>query len=307
MKNTLIALDKSGSYRVYLTVTTEMCEQARVIHGATSLAAAALGRSLTAAGLMGLMLKGDGDKLTVQFKGDGPAQEVLVCANSKGEVKGYIADPTVEFPLRSSGKLDVGGAIGAGTLTVIKDLGLREPYVGRIDLVSGEIAEDLTQYFAVSEQQPSSVALGVRFGEGGRVTQAGGMIIQVMPGASDDCLQKLDDMLFLMDSLTLLIKDSQEATGGSPDTEVLLKDLLQRIFGGLPDEYQPEVLDTREIRWHCDCSRERMAKALVSIGKKDLTQIIEEDGRAELSCHFCHKKYEFSRAELVELLEYAQN
>ncbi len=307
MKNTLIALDKSGSYRVYLTVTTEMCEQARVIHGATSLAAAALGRTITAAGLMGLMLKGDGDRLTVQFKGDGPAQEILACANAKGEVKGYIADPSVDLPYRSNGKLDVGGAIGAGTLTVIKDLGLREPYVGRIDLVSGEIAEDLTQYFAVSEQQPSSVALGVRFGEDGRVTQAGGMIIQVMPGASDECLQALDDMLFLMDSLTLLISDSQKALGGSPDLLALLNDLMQRIFGGLPEEYRPEVLDSREIRWLCDCSRERMAKALVSIGKKDLQSIIDEDGEAELNCHFCRKKYRFEKPELIELLEYAQN
>ncbi|MBQ1907661.1 MAG: Hsp33 family molecular chaperone HslO, partial [Firmicutes bacterium] len=185
MNNTIIAVDNSGSYRVYLTLSTDMVQEAVDIHGCSHTAAAALGRTITAAGLMGLMLKGENDKLTVQIKGDGPAREILASANSRGEVKGYISDPGVELPLTESGKLNVSGAIGNGTLTVIKDLGLKEPYVGRIDLVSGEIAEDFTQYFMASEQQPSSVALGVRMNSG-KVEGAAGMIIQVLPDASDE-------------------------------------------------------------------------------------------------------------------------
>ena len=302
MNNTLIAVDKSGSYRVYLCITTDMVKEAVKIHEAGNLAAAALGRTITAAGMMGLMMKSDSDKLMLQIKGDGPAQEVLARSNGKGEVKGYIANPYVELPPKYEGKLNVGAAIGNGTLTVIRDMGLKEPYIGRIDLVSGEIAEDLTQYFAVSEQQPSSVALGVRFADGKEVTQAGGMIVQVLPNASDECLTALEDALFYMDSLTLLIEDSQKAVSGSPDGMAVLKDLLNRIFGGLPEEFRPEVLETREIKWHCDCSKERMAGALVSIGKKDLAEIIEEDGKAELTCQFCRKKYNFSKEELIDLL-----
>lgn len=302
MNNTLIAVDKSGSYRVYLCITTDMVKEAVKIHEASNLAAAALGRTITAAGMMGLMMKSDSDKLMLQIKGDGPAQEVLARSNGKGEVKGYIANPYVELPPKYEGKLNVGAAIGNGTLTVIRDMGLKEPYIGRIDLVSGEIAEDLTQYFAVSEQQPSSVALGVRFADGKEVTQAGGMIVQVLPNASDECLTALEDALFYMDSLTLLIEDSQKAVSGSPDGMAVLKDLLNRIFGGLPEEFRPEILETREIKWHCDCSKERMAGALVSIGKKDLAEIIEEDGKAELTCQFCRKKYNFKKEELIDLL-----
>ncbi len=306
MKNTLIAVDTSGSYRVYLTITTAMVEEARQIHETTPLATAALGRTLTAAGVMGLMLKEEKDRLTLQIKGDGPAIEILAAANGKGEVKGYISDPKVDLPLKPNGKLDVGGAVGAGTLTVIKDMGLKEPYVGRTDLVSGEIAEDVTQYLLVSEQQPSSVALGVRIGEGGRVLSAGGMFIQVLPDAKDEAITALEDMLFLMDDLSLLIRDSEEQTAGSPGVTAQLERLMELIFGKMPEEYRPEILDRREIRWLCDCSRERMAAALVSIGKKDLSQIIEEDGCAQLVCQFCRKAYDFDRAELEALLRYAQ-
>ena len=299
MNNTVIAVDRSGSYRVYLTLSTDMVQKAVDIHGCSHTAAAALGRTITAAGLMGLMLKGDGDKLTVQIKGDGPAREILAAANSRGEVKGYISDPTVELPLKDNGKLNVSGAIGNGTLTVIKDLGLKEPYVGRIDLVSGEIAEDFTQYFMVSEQQPSSVALGVRM-NAGKVEGAAGLIIQVLPDASDEALTALEDMLFCMDSISLLAQDAEES--GAEDK---VRDLFGRIFKGLPEQFEPQILEERELRWHCDCSRERMERALISIGRKDLAEIAE-DGHAELTCSFCRTAYTFNKEELERLLEEAR-
>ena len=181
MNKAIIAMDKSGSFRVYLAITTSMVEDARKIHDTTPLGTAAMGRVLTAAGIMGLMMKNQKDKLTVQFKGDGPAREILATANGFGQVKGYISNPDVDLPLKSNGKLDVGNALGIGHVTVIKDMGLKEPYVGRIELVNGEIAEDLTAYFFVSEQQSSSVALGVRVDTDLSVAAAGGMIIQMLP------------------------------------------------------------------------------------------------------------------------------
>lgn len=295
MSNTLIAVDNSGSYRLYLTITTEMVREAQRIHNCTPLAAAALGRTITAAGMMGLMLKADDDRLTMQFKGDGPAEEILACTNAKGQVKGYISNPGVDLPLKSNGKLDVGGSLGNGTLTVIKDLGLKEPYVGQIPLVSGEIAEDLTQYFAVSEQQPGSVALGVMVDEYAQVCAAGGMIVQVLPNAQEECLKALEDTLFFMNSMTVNVMDSLN-----------VDDMMLRIFGDMPEEFKPHILEHRDITWHCDCSRERMEKALISIGKKDLAQIIEEDGQAELNCNFCRSKYHFGKEDLMELLRQAQ-
>lgn len=299
--NTLIAVDKTGSYRVYLTVTTDAVIKAAKIHDCTPLAAAALGRTLTAAGMMGLMLKGNREKLSILFKGDGPAEEILACSNAAGKVKGYIHNPYIDLPLKDTGKLDVGGAIGNGTLTVVKDLGLKDPYVGKIELVSGEIAEDLTQYFTASEQQPSSVALGVRMDLEGKVNAAGGMIIQVMPNASDECLTALEDMLFYMDSLTLLIQDAAEMEGESQ-----VRNLFELIFRSLPDEFKPEILDERSIEWECDCSRERMEAALVSLGKDDLNHIIEEDGKAELTCSFCRSSYTFNKEELEAIRDNAR-
>jgi molecular chaperone Hsp33 len=296
MNNTIIAMDPSGSYRLYLAVTTEMVQEAKEIHGATNLAAAALGRVLTAAGLMGLMLKEEDYSLTLQVKGDGPAAEILASADGRGRVKGYIADPDVELPLKAGGKLDVGGAVGKGTLTVIKDLKLKEPYLGRTNLVSGEIAEDLAHYFLLSEQQPSSVALGVRIGPDLKVQAAGGMILQVMPGAREDCLDALEEQIAVLGSLTEHI-----LRAGSP------AELLERILGNMPPRYRPEVLEERHIRWDCDCSAERMEKALISIGEKDLASLIEEDRGAELTCQFCLKKYSFDQKKLEALLREARH
>ncbi|NCB42586.1 MAG: Hsp33 family molecular chaperone HslO [Clostridia bacterium] len=295
MKNTIIAVDQSGSYRVYVTVSTQLTEEARIIHNTTPLATAALGRVLAAAGMMGLMLKGEKSTLTLHVKGDGPAIEVLATANSQGQIKGYIADPDVDLPLNANGKLDVGKAVGQGTLTVIKDLKMKEPYIGRVDLVSGEIAEDLTQYFLVSEQQPSSVALGVKIGTDGKVSSAGGMILQVLPDASEECLDYLEKMMANLQSITSLIEQAQDPS-----------ELLKIIFLGAPAAYAPSVLEERSIEWKCDCSTERMKKALVAIGEKDLKEITVEDKSAELTCQFCLKKYTFDEEELNALLKEAR-
>lgn len=294
MKNTIIAVDKSGSYRLYLTIATELAEKARSVHNTSPLATAALGRVLTAAGLMGLMLKGKRDKLTIQFKGDGPALEILATADAGGRVKGYIADPDVDLPLKENGKLDVGGAVGNGVLTVIKDYGLKEPYIGRVNLVSGEIAEDITQYFLTSEQQASSVALGVKVGPDGKVAVSAGMIIQVMPGADEKCLDALEMMISSLASITSLAEQAD-----SPSA------LMSLVFGAMPPEYLPVILEERNIAWRCNCNRDRMERALISIGEKDLSSLMTEDKGAELTCHFCLKEYRFSEEELSSLLKEA--
>lgn len=302
MSKTIIALDKSKSFRVYLTITTDMVEQVRNIHMTTPLATAGLGRVLTAAGLMGVMLKNEKEKLTIQFKGDGPAKQILATAYGDGSVKGYIANPDVDLPLTPQGKLDVGGSLGIGDLTVIKDLGLKEPYIGTIALVSGEIADDLTAYFFISEQQNSSVALGVKIERDYTVGAAGGMIIQMLPGAEEGSIDALEAMLADMPPMTTLIEETVKASAGKSETGVVTA-LMERIFKDMPEEYQVEALDEREIKWNCDCSMDRMERALMSIGHTDLKEILEEDGQAELQCQFCLKKYNFDKEHLEKILE----
>lgn len=302
MSKTLIAIDKSGSYRVYLTITTDMVEEARNIHMTTPLATAGLGRVLTAAGLMGIMLKNPQDKLTLQFKGEGPAKQILATADGTGNVKGYIANPDVDLPLTKAGKLDVGGSLGLGELTVIKDLGLKEPYMGTIALVSGEIAEDLAAYFFISEQQNTSVALGVKIERDYHVGAAGGMIIQMLPEAEEEAVDALEAMIGNLPPLTSLIDEVKQNAAGKSE-EGLAADLLERIFSEMPSKYQVQKLETREINWCCDCSKPRLERALMSIGRKDLAEIIEEDGQAELQCQFCLKKYHFNKKELEKMLE----
>lgn len=343
MNKALIAIDRSKSFRVYLTISTDLVQEAAKIHDTTPLASAGLGRVLTAAGLMGIMLKDDDNKLTLHFKGDGPARQILATAYGDGRVKGYISNPYVDLPLNDQGKLDVGGSLGVGDLTVIKDLGLKEPYTGTIALVDGEIADDLTAYFYISEQQNSSVALGVKVERDLSIGAAGGMIIQMLPDAQEGAVDALEKMIGAMPPLTTLISglsgssdpeidrpaeaasadDSGQPAGetlqaddcGQPAGETLQEDaenqeaserlaaLLQEIFKDVPEEYQPEILAEREIRWECDCSRERIESALLTIGRRDLTEIIEEDGEAELQCQFCCKKYHFNKDELVEILD----
>lgn len=302
MNKALIAIDRSHSFRVYLAITTKMVEDAKQVHQASPLAAAALGRVLTGAGLMGLQLKNNDDKLTVQFKGDGPAAEVLVTANGGGCVKGYISNPHVDLPLKDNGKLDVGGAIGAGTLTVIKDLGWREPYVGKIELVSGEIGEDLSTYFYLSEQQSTSVALGVKIDKDHSILAAGGMIIQMLPEARSEAVDALEKMLEKMPPITSLIEEINEHSIGKTE-EAILDDLMTRIFENLPEEFAVERLEFRDIKWDCDCCEERLEQVIISIGSKDLQEIIEEDGQAELVCQFCGTKYQFDKEHLDRLLE----
>ena len=343
MNKALIAIDRSKSFRVYLTISTDLVQEAAKIHDTTPLASAGLGRVRTAAGLMGIMLKDDDNKLTLHFTGDGPARQILATAYGDGRVKGYISNPYVDLPLNDQGKLDVGGSLGVGDLTVIKDLGLKEPYTGTIALVDGEIADDLTAYFYISEQQNSSVALGVKVERDLSIGAAGGMIIQMLPDAQEGAVDALEKMIGAMPPLTTLISglsgsfdpeidrpaeaasadDSGQPAGktlqaddsGQPAGETLQADaenqeaserlaaLLQEIFKDVPEEYQPEILAEREIRWECDCSRERIESALLTIGRRDLTEIIEEDGEAELQCQFCCKKYHFNKDELVEILD----
>ena len=343
MNKALIAIDRSKSFRVYLTISTDLVQEAAKIHDTTPLASAGFGRVLTAAGLMGIMLKDDDNKLTLHFKGDGPARQILATAYGDGRVKGYISNPYVDLPLNDQGKLDVGGSLGVGDLTVIKDLGLKEPYTGTIALVDGEIADDLTAYFYISEQQNSSVALGVKVERDLSIGAAGGMIIQMLPDAQEGAVDALEKMIGAMPPLTTLISglsgsfhpeidrpaeaasadDSGQPAGetlqaddsGQPAGETLQADaenqaaserlaaLLQEIFKDVPEEYQPEILAEREIRWECDCSRERIESALLTIGRRDLTEIIEEDGEAELQCQFCCKKYHFNKDELVAILD----
>lgn len=330
MNKALIAIDRSKSFRVYLTISTDLVQEAAKIHDTTPLASAGLGRVLTAAGLMGIMLKDDDNKLTLHFKGDGPARQILATAYGDGRVKGYISNPYVDLPLNDQGKLDVGGSLGVGDLTVIKDLGLKEPYTGTIALVDGEIADDLTAYFYISEQQNSSVALGVKVERDLSIGAAGGMIIQMLPDAQEGAVDALEKMIGAMPPLTTLIsglsgssdpeidRPAEAASAddsGQPAGETLQVDaenqaaserlaaLLQEIFKDVPEEYQPEILAEREIRWECDCSRERIESALLTIGRRDLTEIIEEDGEAELQCQFCCKKYHFNKDELVAILD----
>lgn len=300
MNKAIIALDRSKSFRVYLTISTDLVQEAADIHDTTPLAAAGLGRVLTAAGLMGIMLKDADNKLTLHFKGDGPAKQILATAYSDGRVKGYISNPYVDLPLNDKGKLDVGGSLGVGELTVIKDLGMREPYTGTIALVDGEIADDLTAYFYISEQQNSSVALGVKVERDLSIGAAGGMIIQMLPDAEEGAVDALEKMIGEMPPLTTLISQLAE---DDQDAGKRVAALLQKIFKDVPEEYQPEILDEREIRWECDCSRERIENALLTIGRKDLTEIIEEDGQAELQCQFCCKKYHFNKDDLVAILD----
>ena len=297
MNKVLTAIDKSGSFRVYLTISTKLVQEALNIHNTTPVATAALGRVLTSAGMMGLMLKNERDKLTLIFKGDGPARQILATADGKGNVKGYIADPGVDLPLKENGKLDVGGAIGRGELTVVKDLGLKEPYVGTVSLVSGEIAEDLTSSYYISEQQNTAISLGVKIERDYSVGCAGGMIVQLLPDASEDSVAALEKIIGDMEPITTLIDKVEDS-----DADERLRLLSKEIFGRIPEEFAIEELEIKNMDWNCDCSFERLEKILMTIGERDLKEIIEEDGEAELVCQFCLKKYKFDKAHLEKIL-----
>ena len=272
--------------RAFAVTARDTVETARKAHDTSPVMTAALGRLLCAGAMMGSMMKGDADILTLQIRGDGPAGGLTVTADSKGRVKGYAVHPQVILPANSQGKLNVGGAIGAGTLQVIRDLGLKEPYVGQTDLQTGEIAEDLTWYFAASEQVPSSVGLGVLMEKNNTVKQAGGFIVQLMPFAEETVIEKLEANLSRIHSVTKLLED-----GNSPE----------QILGILLEGMDMEILSAMPVEFSCNCSRERVAKALYSIGKKEMDEMIADGEPIEVKCHFCNRAYQFSVEDLKQI------
>lgn len=286
-----IARATAGNHqiRAFAATTKELVEQARSAHNTSPIATAALGRLLTAGSMMGIMMKGEEDLLTIKIQGSGPIKGLTVTADSKGNVKGYVFHPEVMLPPKD-GKLDVGGAVGEGVLSVIKDIGMKEPYVGQTILVGGEIAEDLTYYYATSEQTPSSVGLGVLMNKDNTVRQAGGFIIQLLPGASDEMIDKLEKKLGEMRSVTSFLDK-----GDSPE------EILEEILG----EFGLEIMDQIPARFYCNCDMARVEKALVSLGKQELEDMIHDDKSIEVNCHFCNKQYEFTVNDLKELYEKA--
>lgn len=272
--------------RAFACTTRELVEKAREAHDTSPVVTAALGRLLSAGAMMGSMLKGDKDILTIQIKGDGPVNGITVTADSKGNVKGYANVTDVIIPAKSNGKLDVSGAIGNGYLSVIKDMGLKEPYVGQVSLQTGEIAEDLTYYFASSEQVPSSVGLGVLMEKNNTVKQAGGFIIQLMPFADEEIIERLEQNLKNINSVTSILDE-----GNSPEQ------MLDIVLEGL----KPEITDTMPAAFLCNCSRKRVEKALISIGRAELKSMIEDGKEIEMNCHFCNTNYVFSVEELKDI------
>lgn len=277
--------------RVFAATTRETVEMARSAHNTSPVMTAALGRLLTAGAMMGSMMKGEEDILTLQIRGEGPGKGLTVTADSHGNVKGYALVPQVILPANEKGKLDVGGALMGGVLSVIKDLGMKEPYAGQTALQTGEIAEDLTYYFAVSEQTPSSVGLGVLMEKNNTVKQAGGFIIQLMPFAEDAVIEKLEQNLQRIKPVTTMLEEGLTPEG-----------ILETVLEGMDIEWT----DTLPVQFHCNCSKERVEKALVSIGKKELTDMIAEGKPVEVKCHFCNRSYEFGVADLKSLLERAK-
>ena len=279
-----------GQIRAFAATTKEMVETAKNAHNTSPIATAALGRLMTAAAMMGSDLKGEGELLTLRIEGDGPIGGLLVTADGKGDVKGYAFNPDVMLPPNAQGKLDVGGSLGLGVLSVIKDIGLKEPYVGQTQLITGEIAEDLTYYFATSEQVPSSVALGVLMNKDNTVRQAGGFIIQLLPDASDEIIDRLEAKLSGISSITSLLD-----AGKTPE------EILTDILG----EFGLEILKKMPVQFHCDCERSRVEKAIISIGRKEIQDMIDEGKEIEVNCQFCNKHYKFSVDELGEMLKKA--
>lgn len=277
--------------RAFAIRSNEMVEYARQRHNSSPVVTAALGRLLSAGAMMGVMMKGDKDVLTITMKGDGPIGSLTVTADSHGNVKGYADNPVVIIPANYAGKLDVGAAIGYGELTVIKDLGLKEPYVSQVPLGTSEVAEDLTYYFAKSEQTPSAVALGVLMSPDNTVEQAGGFIIQMMPGAGDETIERLEKKLSEVRPVTDMMSE-----GMGP--EEILKELL-----GDFDLVINEKLDTQFV---CNCSKEHVARALISMGKEELQHIIDDGEPITVNCHFCNTDYTYSVDEIKELLEFAR-
>ena len=283
------AISTDGMVQAAAICSRELTERARQIHKTLPVATAALGRALAAASMMGNALKGDGASLTLQFKGGGPLGTVLAVSDSGGNVRGYVTNPHTDIPLRADGKLDVGTAVGhEGTLTVIKDLHMKEPYVGTIDLLGGEIAEDIAGYFVESEQIPTACALGVLVDRDQSVKAAGGYLIQLMPGAGEDTITKVEGGIMAAGAVSALLDKDD-------DPEHLLRAVMS--------DFELKILETCSVAYKCYCSRERVERALISLGREELEQMLEEQGGCQLTCQFCDAVYDFSADELRGLLK----
>ena len=288
MDELIRVLAKDAHVKAVAITAKDMVERARNIHKLLPLGTAALGRALMAASMMGCQLKEEHGAVTLTFKGGGPLGTVMAVADHLGNARGYLTDGSVELPLKAPGKLDVGSGVGVdGTLTVIKDIGLKEPYVGTVPLVSGEIAEDITSYFAVSEQIPSACALGVLVDKDCSVAQAGGYLIQLLPGATDGEIEAVEAGVAQLGTLTSSMDAGMDSEG-----------MLRTALGA----FELEIVERTPVEYRCYCSRERMERALRSMGAKDLRELIEEQGEAELTCQFCDKVYHFTKTELKGLL-----
>ena len=274
--------------RAFAVTSKDIVEKAREIHNTSPVATAAIGRLLTAASMMGSMMKGEKDVLTLQIECGGPIGGITVTADSNADVKGYVNNPNVILPPNAQGKLDVSGVLGPGFLNVIKDIGLREPYNGQTHLVSGEIAEDLTYYFATSEQVPSSVGLGVLMDKDNHVRQAGGFIIQVMPDTDDEVIDKLEARLGEVHSVTEML-----------DKGMTPEDILNYVLEGM----DVEILETVPTQYKCDCSFERVSKVIASLGKKELQEMIDDGKPVEVNCQFCGSHYKFDTEQLKEFIK----
>ncbi len=281
-----------GAIRVFVAITTDLVNEAQKIHKTYSTATAALGRVLTISAIMGAGMKNETDSTTIQFKGDGPIGSIVAVCNNKSEVRGYVVNPYVDIPRKKNGKLDVGAAVGKGFLNVIRDLGMKEPYAGQVPIVTGEIAEDMTYYFAASEQIPTAIALGVLVNPDNSVKCAGGFMIQLMPEASEEVAADLEEKMKTLPPVTEMIENGMSA-----------EDILFRICEGYDMLMENKTITPR---YRCQCSKERMEQALISIGKDELQSLIDEQGYAELTCQFCDNKYIFKKSELENLLKQAK-
>lgn len=289
MGRIISAITKDKTVRIYVADTTDMVELARQWHNSTPVSTAALGRVITATSIMGRMLKNENEKLTVQIKGDSDIKTITAVGNYSGDVKAYISNPDVVRPAKANGKIDVGGAIGKGEVVVIRDLGLKNPFVGKSELVSGEIAEDLAHYYMYSEQQPSVVSLGVLMDvEKAGVKASGGIIIQPLPFADEEVIQKIEKSVSDLKPISTLIDEGNT---------------LEQITQIALSEFEIEIISDKDIKLYCDCSRERIESALVSIGKDEIKDILENDKSAELVCHFCNKKYRLDESDLIKILD----
>lgn len=292
MSDTLLrAIARDAGIQISAAVTTGLVERARQIHNTTPVATAALGRTLTATAIMGSQLKVDDGSVTVQVKGNGPLGAIVCVGDADGYVRGYLQNPSADLPLRPDGKLAVGAGVGRGYLMVIKDIGLKDPITGTVALVNGEIAEDLTRYFAESEQIPSACALGVLVDTDCTVKCAGGWLVQLMPGVKDADIDRLETNLAKLEPMTTML-----------DKGMSLEEIVQAVLDG----FAVDFLQTDEIGYRCACSREKVERALISMGKTELGKMADEQENSEVTCQFCDKIYTFSREELRELLEHAE-